>query len=83
MEMKAGQCAIAWEATMHGSLPNITSDRLRMAVVARYVPTNAHIYPHQATIEEYGGVAHLENWRAVLVSGRDRCGYNKLLERPA
>lgn len=82
MELTAGQCIIAWEATMHASLPNRTKDRLRMALVARYVPTNVRIYPNQTVLQEYGGYADLAKWRAVLVSGSDAYGYNRLVETP-
>ncbi len=78
VEMRAGQCMISWEATMHGSLPNITREQTRMAFVARYVPTNVRIYPTQHRLDEYGGIADLKNWRAVLVSGEDRSGHNRV-----
>ncbi|MDH4746231.1 chlorinating enzyme [Sphingomonas sp. CBMAI 2297] len=78
VEMRAGQCMISWEATMHGSLPNTTREKTRMAFVARYVPTNVRIYPTQSHLNEYGGTADLGNWRALLVSGTDRYGYNRV-----
>lgn len=81
MEIRAGQCIISWEATMHGSLPNKSKTQARMALVARYVPTNVHIYPHQTALEEYGGTADLVKWRAVLVSGTDKFGYNRILDK--
>ncbi|NER94271.1 MAG: chlorinating enzyme [Symploca sp. SIO1B1] len=76
VEMRAGQCVLAWEATMHGSRPNITTNQTRMAFVARYVPTNVRIYPYQDTLEEFGGVVNLCDWSAVLVSGKDMYRYN-------
>ena len=82
MELKAGQCVISWEATMHGSLPNRTRNRARLAVVARYVPTDVRIYPNQRTLQEYGGTADLANWHAVLVSGSDKFGFNRVMETP-
>jgi non-heme Fe2+,alpha-ketoglutarate-dependent halogenase len=82
LELSAGQCILSWEATMHGSLPNVTRDRTRMAFVARYVPPSVRIYPNQQGLDEYGGTADLAKWHAVLVSGVDRYGYNRLGELP-
>lgn len=76
--MQAGQCMISWEATVHGSLPNVTREQTRLAFVARYVPTNVRIYPRQSRLEEFGGSADLSNWAAILVSGEDRYGYNRV-----
>lgn len=78
MEVSAGQCILSWEATMHGSLPNSTRDQTRLALVARYVPTNVRIYPDQRKLHEYGGTADLSRWSAVLVSGIDVFGYNRV-----
>ncbi|WP_316227944.1 chlorinating enzyme [Bradyrhizobium sp. SZCCHNR3015] len=82
LELSAGQCVLAWEATMHGSLPNTTTDRTRMAFVARYVPTNVRIYPNQATLDEFGGTADVSKWSAVVVSGVDTYGYNRIQAKP-
>jgi len=78
MELAAGQFVMFWEATMHGSLPNRTKNQTRMAVVARYVPTHVQIYRDFSVLKEYGGEADLRRWHAVLVSGTDKYGYNKL-----
>lgn len=78
IEVTAGQCILSWEATMHGSLPNTTRDNTRLALVARYVPTNVRIYPNQRTLHEYGGIADLSRWSALLVSGVDAHRYNRV-----
>jgi non-heme Fe2+,alpha-ketoglutarate-dependent halogenase len=36
------------------------------------------VYPDTESIEEFGGKISLENYGAVLVSGEDEYGYNKL-----
>jgi non-heme Fe2+,alpha-ketoglutarate-dependent halogenase len=78
IEMEAGTAILFWEATMHGSLPNTSKRSTRMAFVARYVPTYVRIYPNMSTLNEYGGTADLAKWRAVLVAGADRYGFNRL-----
>ncbi|MCC5996635.1 MAG: chlorinating enzyme [Oceanicaulis sp.] len=77
VELRAGQCLLFWEATMHGSTPNISRSELRMAFVARYVPTSVRIYPGQTELAEYGGQVSLDRWSPVLVSGVDVHGYNR------
>ena len=78
LELKAGQCVILWEATMHGSLPNTSRNSTRMAFVARYVPTQVQVYSKMDTLREFGGSAELSKWRAVLVSGVDNYRHNRL-----
>jgi non-heme Fe2+,alpha-ketoglutarate-dependent halogenase len=77
VELRAGQALLFWEATMHGSTPNVSDEDARVAFVARYVPTNVRIYPGRSGLSEYGGTVSLERWRPVLVSGVDVYGFNK------
>lgn len=77
VELRAGQCLLFWEATMHGSTPNVSDSEARMAFVARYVPTSVRIYPGQSVLSEYGGTVSLDQWRPVLVSGVDVYGFNR------
>jgi non-heme Fe2+,alpha-ketoglutarate-dependent halogenase len=79
IQMTAGQFVLFWEATMHGSLPNVSTNDTRMAFAARYLPTSVRIYPDMPVLEEYGGRVSLGKWRAVLVSGKDDFGHNRLL----
>lgn len=78
--MKRGECLIFWSTLMHASLPH-TGEKTdyRMGFAARYVPTSVKIYPNTSTVEEYGGSIPLDNYGAVLVSGKDSYGHNKLI----
>jgi non-heme Fe2+,alpha-ketoglutarate-dependent halogenase len=82
MEMKAGQCIIFWSTLMHASHPHLGKTKdMRMAFVARYVPTSVRIYPDTASIEEYGGEVSLERYGAVLVSGTNEQDHNTIAEQ--
>ena len=78
LEMEAGSAVMFWEATMHGSLPNTSTDSIRMSVSARYVSTHVRIYENMPQLQEYGGTADLSRWHAVLVSGEDLYQFNRL-----
>jgi non-heme Fe2+,alpha-ketoglutarate-dependent halogenase len=49
-----------------------------MGFASRYVPAGVRIYPDTDRIEEYGGSISLDKWGAVLVSGQDTYGHNKI-----
>ncbi|PRW64716.1 chlorinating enzyme [Actinopolyspora mortivallis] len=77
--MEKGQCVIFWSTLMHASFPNTTTGKnYRMGFAARYVPTKVRVYPNTERVEEYGGSIPLDNYGAVLVSGEDRYGHNKI-----
>ncbi|MEU9205627.1 chlorinating enzyme [Streptomyces sp. NPDC048332] len=77
--MEKGQCVIFLSTLMHASLPNISTGKgYRMGFASRYVPTSVRVYPDTDRIEEYGGDISLEKWSAVLVSGKDTFGHNKI-----
>lgn len=79
MEMRAGQCIMFWSTLMHASHPHLgRTNEMRMAFVSRYVPTAVRVYPDTDVIEEYGGRVSLDRYGAVLVSGRDEYGYNRI-----
>jgi non-heme Fe2+,alpha-ketoglutarate-dependent halogenase len=79
MEMRAGQFIIFWSTLMHASYPHSgESTQTRMGFAARYVPASVRIYPDTSVIEEYGGTVSLDRYGAVLVSGEDRYGHNRL-----
>lgn len=79
MEMRAGQFIVFWSTLMHASHPHLGTTRdMRMGFVGRYVPTSVRIYPDTDAIEEYGGRVGLERYGAVLVSGEDREGHNRI-----
>lgn len=80
--MRKGQCVIFWSTLMHASLPNTSSGKdYRMGFASRYVPASVRIYPDTEVVEEYGGSIPLDNWGAVLVSGRDKHGHNKISDK--
>ncbi|MFB4309620.1 chlorinating enzyme [Actinomadura sp. GTD37] len=82
MEMRRGQFIMFWSTLMHASHPHAgTSRQMRMGFAARYVPTSVEIYPGTSVIEEYGGAVSLDRYGAVLVSGTDEYGHNRLAER--
>jgi non-heme Fe2+,alpha-ketoglutarate-dependent halogenase len=77
--MRKGECVIFWSTLMHASLPNTgTGKNYRMGFATRYVPTKVRIYPGTDHIDEYGGSISLDRWGAVLASGQDRYGHNKI-----
>ena len=88
IEMKAGQFLIFSERAMHGSLDNKT-DQWRRAVAGRIVRPNTKIYTKKMLEKNHsmllGGIdkLKLDNWKAALIRGEDRFGYNRLLEESA
>ena len=79
MVMRPGQFIMFWSTLMHASHPHTgKTDEMRMGFAARYVPTNVKIYPDTDAIEEYGGRVSLEKYGAVLVSGQDEFGHNRI-----
>jgi non-heme Fe2+,alpha-ketoglutarate-dependent halogenase len=79
MEMRAGQFIIFWSTLMHSSFPHSgETDEMRMGFTARYVPTRVRIYPDTDWVEEFGAKISLANYGAVLVSGTDEYGYNRV-----
>ncbi|MEU1126572.1 chlorinating enzyme [Streptomyces sp. NPDC005899] len=77
--MEKGQCVIFLSTLMHASLPNVSTGKgYRMGFASRYVPTSVRVYPDTDQIEEYGGNISLDKWSAVLVSGEDTYGHNKI-----
>ncbi len=81
VEMKAGQFLIFWSTLLHASLPHTsTQNDMRLGYVSRYVPTSVEIYPDSDEIIEHGGVASLERYGTVCVSGEDTFDHNKKAE---
>lgn len=79
MEMRAGEFILFWSTLMHASHPHRGMTReMRLGFVGRYVPTSVRVYPDTDAIEEYGGRVSLERYGAVLVSGTDRYGHNRM-----
>ncbi|WP_326796404.1 chlorinating enzyme [Streptomyces sp. NBC_01808] len=77
--MRAGEAVIFWSTLMHASLPHTGSVRdYRMGFAARYVPTKVKVYPETDDVVEYGGAIDLSKYGAVLVSGVDDYGINRI-----
>jgi non-heme Fe2+,alpha-ketoglutarate-dependent halogenase len=78
--MQAGQFIIFWSTLAHGSKPNTADPKnLRLGFASRYVPTQVRIYPDTTQLEEFGAKLSLEKYGAILVSGEDKFGHNKIL----
>ena len=79
MVMRPGQAIMFWSTLMHASHPNNSkTNEARIGFAARYVPTSVKIYPESDVIEEYGGKISLEKYGAVLISGKDEYGHNRI-----
>lgn len=79
MVMRPGEAVMFWSTLMHASFPHVgKSGEMRLGFAARYVPTSVRVYPGTDYVEEYGGRVSLERYGAVLVSGEDRFGHNRL-----
>jgi non-heme Fe2+,alpha-ketoglutarate-dependent halogenase len=77
--MNRGECVIFWSTLMHASLPHTGSKKdYRMGFAGRYVPTRVRVYPDTDKVSEYGGGIDLDKYGAVLVSGSDDHGLNRL-----
>ncbi|NUR27858.1 MAG: chlorinating enzyme [Catenulispora sp.] len=82
MVMRPGQAVLFWSTLMHASWPHEgVSAEPRLGFAARYVPTSVAVYPDTDAIEEYGGRVELGRYGAVLVSGSDGYGHNRLVRR--
>lgn len=80
MVMKAGQFIIFPSTLMHASLPHTGEAKdMRMGFATRYVPTKVKIYPDTELVVEYGGNIPLDRYGAVLVTGEDGFGHNKIM----
>jgi non-heme Fe2+,alpha-ketoglutarate-dependent halogenase len=83
MVMSEGEAVIFTERVLHGSLPNTTSRETRLGMSARYVPTHVQVYPGQSVLVEHGQSLNLARWGAVLASGTDRHGLNRVVSTNA
>jgi len=80
MIMQPGECIIFWSTLLHASHPHNGKDnKMRLGYTARYVPTSVKIYPDIKELEEFGGKASLDKYRAVLVSGENEHTHNKVI----
>jgi len=76
MEMKAGEFVIFSERTMHGALPNVTTDDARLGMSARYIVPDVEI--HNPWVLGEGGLSiaylhiknlNLDRWKIVQLRG--------------
>jgi non-haem Fe2+, alpha-ketoglutarate-dependent halogenase len=77
MEMKAGQFIIFTDRVMHGSLPNTTDDKRRLAINFRVTVPQVTVYPHREHGDFIDGNDHnISEHACVMLSGQDRYGKN-------
>lgn len=74
MILKPGEFIIFSERLLHGA-PCNSSDRRRNALAARYTMTCTRLFHDEAPIK-------FPKHRAIVVSGKDRFGLNRLGEAP-
>jgi chlorinating enzyme len=76
MEMKAGEFVIFSERTMHGALPNTTTDDARLGMSARYIAPDVKI--HNPWVLGEGGLSiaylqvqklNLDRWKIIQLRG--------------
>lgn len=85
VEAKAGQCIIFCERTIHGSTDNITNNG-RWSLVGRVIRPETRVYSKKMRndgydIEIFGArKINLDTWKALLVRGEDRFGYNRVIK---
>ena len=88
IEMKAGQFYIFTERLIHGSQGNLTEDS-RWSLTGRIVRPDTKLYSKKMLENSHNlrilDVNHmnLKNWKAVMIRGKDRFGYNRMLEESA
>ncbi len=79
MVMAPGEAIMFWSTLMHASLPHSgRTEAMRLGFASRYVPTSVRVYPDSDSIEEYGGKISLDNYGAVLVSGKNEYDFNRI-----
>jgi len=85
IEVKAGQFFIFSERVIHGSVGNQTANS-RWAINCRISKTDTKFFNermfkqgHQITYHKLKNV-NIDKWRAVLLRGKDKFGYNKLFK---
>lgn len=79
MPCRAGQFLIFTSTLLHASTPHTAKTKeMRLAFAVRYVPTSVTIYGNRSSVRELGGTFSLENYGAVLVSGKDAYTHNRI-----
>ena len=77
--MRPGEAVMFWSTLMHASYPHAgKTDAMRLGFASRYVPTSTYVYPDTDVVEEYGGKVSLDRYGAVLVSGQNHYGHNRI-----
>jgi non-haem Fe2+, alpha-ketoglutarate-dependent halogenase len=79
LEMNPGEAILFWSTLMHASRPHEgRTKQLRLGFASRYVPTSVRVYPGADTLCEYDTEISLERYGAVVVSGSDTYGHNRI-----
>jgi ectoine hydroxylase-related dioxygenase (phytanoyl-CoA dioxygenase family) len=82
MEVKAGQFFLFSERVIHGSLDNKT-DQTRWGVNGRITTTGTRVYTQKMLEQSHCSTdfkmknLSLDKWRATLIRGEDKFGYNR------
>ncbi|MEM9540282.1 MAG: phytanoyl-CoA dioxygenase family protein [Cyanobacteria bacterium P01_E01_bin.42] len=83
IEVKAGQFFFFSERVIHGSLDNISLDKERWGVNGRIATTATQIYTKEMLENSHTSKdfklknLSLDKWKAILIRGEDRFGYNR------
>jgi non-heme Fe2+,alpha-ketoglutarate-dependent halogenase len=79
---RAGQFIVFWSTLMHASLPHLgRTKEMRLGFAARYVPTSVTVYADMKEtnrVDELGGSFSLDDYGAIVVSGRDDYRHNRI-----
>jgi non-haem Fe2+, alpha-ketoglutarate-dependent halogenase len=79
LEMNPGEVILFWSTLMHASHPHAGKTKnMRLGFASRYVPTSVRVYPDADTLSEYGTEISLNRYGAVVVSGSDTYGHNRI-----
>lgn len=79
IELEPGEVVVFWSTLMHASHPHLGKTKnMRLGFASRYVPTSVRVYPDADTLSEYDTTIGLERYGAVLVSGADAYGHNRI-----
>jgi non-heme Fe2+,alpha-ketoglutarate-dependent halogenase len=82
MPCRAGQFIIFPTTLMHASTPHTgEAKEMRLAFAGRYVPTSVKLYSNMretGIVHELGGSYSIENYGAVVVSGKNDYAHNRI-----
>lgn len=79
--IKAGEFLLFTEATLHGSVPNVTADDTRLSLTGRYTTTDVRVYPKGRHVDDIHFLPQKvrisrDKLGVTLVHGKDEMGLN-------